>query len=81
MSFRNLRGCRADFIAIGIYMNRYLSYLLGGAELERAESRLQVRHRVLEVVERLGDLLLELARVGVRGRVVGDLVGGHGDGW
>jgi hypothetical protein len=54
------------------------NYLLGGSELEGAESRLEVSHRRLEVEQSLSDLQLQLGGVGVRRRVVGDLVnGGH----
>jgi hypothetical protein len=58
------------------------NYLLGGRELEGTESRLEVGHRRLEVEQSLGDLQLQLGGVGVRRRVVGDLVdGGHCEGW
>ena len=59
------------------------SYLAGGDELQRPEGSAHVRDVGLELVERSRDAGLNLARLGARGRVGGDLVQGllrHGGG-
>ena len=60
-----------------------ISHLAGRDELQRAEGDLEVGGVALEVVQSLGDALLELGGVGPRGAVGGDLVqrGAHFGGW
>jgi hypothetical protein len=59
---------------------RGLYYLLGGVELERTESTLEVSDGGLEIVQSLGNVGLQLRGLGVGRGVGGDLdKGGHLD--
>lgn len=53
-----------------------LSYLARAGELEWPQARLHVGNVGLEVVESIGDALLDLRGAGPRGGVGGDLVEG-----
>ena len=59
------------------------SYLAGGDELQRPQGAAHVRDVGLELVDGIGNAGLDLAGVGARRRVGGDLVesGGHVGGW
>lgn len=62
------------------YFSSDYSYLTGRDELQRAQSGLQVGSVALQVEQGLSNVALQLAGLGVRGAVGGDLVdGGHFD--